>query len=113
MLLALSCAAAQATALVVWLIARSAGIPGNRPNALLLVPSTLMFVALLSGVLVLALTPIVYRVRRARPPLAVTVGAVLIAIFPLVIFAILALTAAATARQEPRPPAVRPLTSDL
>jgi hypothetical protein len=111
MLLALSCAAAQATALVVWLIARSAGIPANRPNALMLVPSTLMFVALLSGILVLALTPVVYRVRRARPPLAVTVGAVLIAIVPLVTLAVL--TIAAPARQAPRPPAVRPLTSEL
>ncbi|MEX2174894.1 MAG: hypothetical protein WD872_11070 [Pirellulaceae bacterium] len=91
MLLTLSCLAAQLVALTMWLIARSVGVPANRPNALLLIPSTLMIVATLTGIAVLALTGLIYRVRRARPPLPVTVAALLIALAPLAIVGVLAL----------------------
>src|SRR4029453_15552378 len=90
MLLALSCLAAQLVALATWLVARAAGIPAGRPNALLLVPSTLMLVAVLTGVLLVVMTPLAYRVRKSRPPLAVTVAAIVIAVAPLVTVAVLA-----------------------
>jgi hypothetical protein len=90
MLFTLSCAAAQIVAAVTWLIARSAGLPANRPNALLLVVSTLMGVAILTGILILLVTPLVYRVRKSPPPTAVTFIALLIALLPLVTIASLA-----------------------
>jgi hypothetical protein len=92
MLLALSTLAAQVVALAVWLFARTAGIPG-RPNYLMLVPTTLMMVALFTGILVLVLTPLAYRVRRARPPLSITIGAIVIALLPPMIVVLAALTA--------------------
>jgi hypothetical protein len=76
-----------------WLVARQVNLPADRPNALFLIPSTLMIVAVVSGLLVLALTPVTYRVRQARPPLTVTAVAVLIALLPLLTVVIVALTA--------------------
>jgi hypothetical protein len=90
MLLALSCLAAQIVALATWLVARAAGIPAGQPNALLLVPTTLMMVALLSGILLIAVTPLAYRVRKSRPPTAITIVALLIAIAPIITVAVLA-----------------------
>ena len=83
MLLALSCAAAQVVALATWLLARAAA-PAAGVNHLLPVPRTMLIVALLTGVLILLLTPLVYRVRKSRPPRAITVVAVGIAVGPLV-----------------------------
>ena len=91
MLLTLSCAAAQLTSLAMWGLAQSADIPANRPNALMLVASTLLFVAILTGVLVLALTPLVYRVRKSRPPLVVTLIALALAALPLILLVVLAI----------------------
>jgi hypothetical protein len=109
MLLTLSCAAAQVVAFVMWLIARQVNLPADRPNALLLIPSTLMIVAVISGLLVLALTPFTYYVRQARPPLTVTIVAVLIALLPIVSIATIAIRSPAKpARQEPRPPSSEP-----
>jgi hypothetical protein len=93
MLLTMSCLAAQVVALVMWLLARSAGIPAGRPNALYLVAATLVFVAMLTGLLVLALTPIAYRVRQGRPPLGITILAVVIGAAPLVTLAVGAVAA--------------------
>jgi hypothetical protein len=105
MLLTLSCAAAQVVAFVMWLIARQVNLPADRPNALMLIPSTLMIVAVVSGLLVLVFTPFTYYVRKARPPLTVTIVAVLIALLPMVSIATIAVgTYEAPARQEPRPP---------
>jgi hypothetical protein len=92
MLLALCTLAAQVVALAVWLFARTAGIPG-RPNYLMLVPTTLMMVALLAGILVLALTPLTYRVRRSRPPLSITIGAIVVALLPLIVVLVAAVAA--------------------
>jgi hypothetical protein len=91
MLMTLSCAAAQVVALGMWVLARSAGIPANRPNALLLVSSTLLFVAILTGILALALTPLIYRIRKSRPPTVVTIAAIAIAATPLIVILCLAL----------------------
>ena len=91
MLLALSTLAAQVMAVAVWMFARTVGIPG-RPNYLMLVPTTLMMVALFTGILVLVLTPLAYRVRRAPPPLSITVGAIVVALLPPAIVALAAMT---------------------
>jgi hypothetical protein len=106
MLLTLSCAAAQVVAFAMWLVARQVQVPVDRPNALYLIPSTLMIVAVISGLLVLTLTPITYYVRKARPPRAVTIVAVLIALLPIATIVALALGA-------PSKPASRPPTTDL
>ncbi len=90
MLLALSGLAAQGVALATWLVARAAGIPPGQPNALLLVPTTLMMVALLSGISLIVVTPLVYRVRNSRPPMAITIIALIIAIAPIIAVAVLA-----------------------
>jgi hypothetical protein len=93
MLLTLSCLAAQVVALVMWLLARSAGIPTGQPNALYLVAATLLFVAMLTGFLVLGLTPLAYRVRQGRPPLGITILAVVIGAAPLITLAVAAIVA--------------------
>ena len=90
MLLALSCLAAQLVALATWLVARAAGIPAGQPNALFLVPQTLMIVAVLTGLLLLVVTPLAYRVRRSRPPLAITIAALAIGVAPLIAVAVIA-----------------------
>jgi hypothetical protein len=116
MLLTLSCAAAQVVAFAMWLVARQVSVPADRPNALYLIPSTLMIVAVISGLLVLALTPITYYVRRTRPPRTVTIVAVLFALLPMISIATIAIgTTETPARQEPPPssPEPRPPTSHL
>jgi len=113
MLLALSCAAAQVVALAIWLIARSVTIPGQRPNALLLVVSTLGFVAILSGILVLVLTPLVYRIRVACPPLTITAVTIAIALFPLILAAILAIAPEAASNRGRPAPNPEPPTPNL
>jgi hypothetical protein len=104
MLLTLSCAAAQIVGLAMWALAQSAGIPADRPNALMLVAGTLLFVAILTGLLVLALTPLVYRVRKSRPPLVVTIFALIIAAIPLIVFLALAIVSPPQSSPWPAPP---------
>jgi hypothetical protein len=90
MLLTLSCAAAQVVAAGIMVVAQSAVVLPDRPNALTLVASTLLFVALLTGLLVLLLTPLVYRVRKTRPPPKITILAVIIAATPVLLLLALA-----------------------
>ncbi len=49
----------------------------------------LLFVALITGVVCLAFTPLVYRVRKTPPPSPITRGAVLIGVAPMVLLVIL------------------------
>ena len=51
----------------------------------------LLFVAITTGVLCLVFTPLVYRVREAPPPRAVTIGAVAIGVSPIVLLIVLKL----------------------
>jgi hypothetical protein len=83
MLTTLSCGAAEVVAVVMWLIARNAGIPADQPNALYMIPQTLLLVAFVAGVVSLLLTPLVYRLRRARPPIQITIAAMLIGLLPI------------------------------
>ena len=87
MLTTICSAAAQLLTLVMWLVARSAGIPEGRPNALAVIPDVMLMVAFLTGLLALILTPITLRTRRSPPPRAITIAAVLVGLSPLVIIA--------------------------
>jgi hypothetical protein len=51
----------------------------------------LLFVALTTGLMCLLLTPLALMVRRIAPPRAVTVGAILIALSPLLLLVVLLL----------------------
>jgi hypothetical protein len=53
------------------------------------IAGVLLFVALTTGLVCLAFTPLAYRVRRAPPPRAITVGALLIGIAPIVLLIVL------------------------
>jgi uncharacterized membrane-anchored protein len=50
----------------------------------------LLFVALVTGTCCLAMTPLAYRVRQARPPRAITIAAVVIGLLPWIMLAVLA-----------------------
>jgi nitrate reductase NapE component len=45
---------------------------------------------LLTGVALMMITPLAYRVRRSRPPTAITVAALVIAIAPIITVAVVA-----------------------
>jgi hypothetical protein len=51
----------------------------------------LFFVAIATGVLWLVLTPLVYRVRTVPPPRPVTVGAIAIAVAPILLAVLISL----------------------
>ncbi len=53
------------------------------------IAGVLLFVAIITGLVCLALTPLAYRVRATRPPRAVTIGAVLIGLSPIVLLVVL------------------------
>jgi len=49
-----------------------------------MIPGVLMFIAALTGMICLLLTPLVYRIREVAPPRAITAVAILASIVPLV-----------------------------
>jgi len=53
------------------------------------IAGVLLFVAIVTGAVCLALTPLAYRVRATRPPRAVTIGAILIGLSPIVLLVVL------------------------
>jgi hypothetical protein len=55
------------------------------------ISGVMLFVAIVTGVLSLVLTPLAYRVRMVPPPRAITIAAVLIGLLPLVVLVVLAL----------------------
>ena len=57
------------------------------------IAGVLLFVALMTGVVCLVLIPLVHRVRSAAPPRAITVGAVLIGLSPMVLLVVLTVLA--------------------
>lgn len=58
--------------------------PADVPGGVRMLPGLLLLVALVTGILCLLLTPVVYRVRSEPPPLGVTVIAALVGVSPLV-----------------------------
>lgn len=74
---------ATAAALLLFALARawtaSLPSPPERPHPLTSLPGVLLFTAVVTSSLVLILVPVVYRVRSAAPPLAITIVATTIA----------------------------------
>jgi hypothetical protein len=84
MLTAMSTAAAMlVVAAVQAIMAANPAVPG-RPHPMLPLSSVMLFVALATGIVCLVFTPLAYRVRRSRPPTAITIAAILIGLSPLV-----------------------------
>jgi hypothetical protein len=85
MLSAVATLAAQLVAgvarLVTWI-----GGEGVPPVAKIL-PAWFLFCAVLTGLLCLLLTPLVYRLRRVKPPRSITITALAIGVAPLIIMA--------------------------
>jgi hypothetical protein len=84
--------------LVALLVAGTVGVamlvwptdPG-REHPLSAISGLMLFVSAATGVVCITLTPFIYRVRRAPPPRAITIAAVLIGLAPLVTIAVLAI----------------------
>jgi hypothetical protein len=68
-------------------------VAGGRDHPLGRIAGVLHFVALITGIACLALTPLVYRIRGTPPPRAITVGAVMIGVSPMVLLVVLKLAA--------------------
>jgi hypothetical protein len=60
----------------------------DEPSGLVLLPYVTLVIGLVSGVLCLLLTPLVYRLRKTPPPQLITLGAVLIGLAPLATLAV-------------------------
>ncbi|SRR5690606_17112269 len=67
--------------------------PQELSQAASILPGWFLLCAVLTGLVCLALTPVVYRLRKRRPPLPVTIGAVVISLTPLVVLLVLSLLA--------------------
>jgi hypothetical protein len=91
MLSVLSTLAALAVAALVGLATLAWPAPEDQAHPLAALAGMMLFVAIATGLLCLALTPLALRVRQIPPPLAITIGAVLIGLAPLVTFAVFAI----------------------
>mgnify|MGYP007059441581 CR=1 FL=1 len=81
MLSAFATLIAQVLALIAWSLV-SALVSDTSPSLLLPLPGLLLFVAILSGLVCLILTAVVYKVRDIPPPRTVTAGALVISLTP-------------------------------
>jgi hypothetical protein len=57
------------------------------------IAGVLLFVAMITGIVCLGLTPLVHRTRQVAPPRTITIGAVLIGLSPMVMLIVLAAAA--------------------
>jgi hypothetical protein len=94
MLTMMATLAAELAALVAGLLIAGAEKPAEIPLALRVLPGLMLSIALVTGVLCLALSPLVYKVRKAPPPTGVTVIAVAIGASPLVLLLLARLNSA-------------------
>lgn len=75
---------ADLSALALWLLGKFWPGAGDQPNpGWLFLPMLALFIAAVSGVVCLVLTPAVYRLRSVRPPPAITLFAVIASGIPL------------------------------
>jgi hypothetical protein len=80
----LATAGSDILALVLWLLGRLwPGAAVEQAGPWLMLPLLALFVAAVSGLVCLVLTPIVYRLRQVPPPRAVTVFALVVSGIPL------------------------------
>jgi hypothetical protein len=89
MLTCMSTAAAMLLVLALRLLMLAFPAAAGGVHPLQRMAGVFLFVAVLTGALCVALTPLVHRARRAAPPRAITTAAVLIGIAPLVLLAVL------------------------
>ncbi len=89
MLSCMSTAVGMLTILALRLLMLAFPVAPGEDHPLGRMSGVLLFVALITGVVCLAFTPLVYRVRKVPPPGPITVGAVLIGLAPLVLLVIL------------------------
>ena len=91
MLTCLSTAVGVLVVLALRLLILAFPAAGGRVHPLAPMAGVFLFVALLTGLLCLLFTPLTLRARRRSPPRAVTIGALLIAIAPFIVLAVLLL----------------------
>jgi integral membrane sensor domain MASE1 len=73
---------------LVKLIINSTNDPKDLPEATLFIPGLMLFAALISGIIAVSLTPLVYRLRKISPPWQVTAGIGVIGLVPLALLAL-------------------------
>jgi hypothetical protein len=91
MLTCMSTAVGSFVVLALRLLMLAFPVAGVRVQPLAQAADVLLFVAIMTGVLCLALTPLVYRVRLAPPPRQITVAAVAIGIAPIIMLIVISL----------------------
>jgi hypothetical protein len=102
MLTILSSLAAELAMLACLALSRWAASEG--PNLARTAAGALLLAALVTGVLCLVLTPVVWRIRRIKPPLAIVAAAVLVGLAPLATLIILSwLTQPGVSDPNPKP----------
>ncbi len=89
MLSCMATAAGMLTVLALRLLMLAFPVAPGGDHPLGRISGVLLFVALITGVVCLVFTPLVYRVRKSPPPPPITVGAVLISLAPIVLLIIL------------------------
>jgi hypothetical protein len=89
MLTVLSSLAAEVGALSCILAMRLWPVVAGEPDLRKVMTGALLLAASVTGVLSLAMTPLVWRLRPIKPPLAILIAAVLVGIAPLVTLVIL------------------------
>jgi cytochrome c-type biogenesis protein CcmH/NrfG len=93
MLSALSTLAALAVSGSTFLAMLAWPAPGAPAHPLAPLAGMMLLVAVTTGLVCLALTPLALLTRKGRPPIAVTLGAILIGVTPLVAFIVAAVVA--------------------
>ena len=83
MLATLSCTVASLCWLIAWFVAWRLKPPGE-DSPLALIPNSLWFISLVTGVLALILMPAAYRWRQVPPPRAIAIYSVAIGLVPIV-----------------------------
>jgi len=81
--------AAELVALACLALTRRQSPPDTTPTVPQLMTVALFFAALVTGVLCLALTPLVWRLRQIKPPLAIVATALVVGLAPLVTLVVL------------------------
>lgn len=85
MLTTLCTAVAELLALGAFLLSLNAPPTAETPDPLLVLSHTMLWIALITGLVTLGLTAVVYRVRQTPPPGAITAFSVIIGLIPPVI----------------------------
>lgn len=91
MLTLLATTGGMIVAVVCFFLSRSLQLSPQQAEVFGLLAGVMTIVAALTGLLCLILTVVVYRVRRDRPPISITVAAVFVSCLPLATMLLLAM----------------------